>query len=341
MASAEHVDAGPHDSLPRQSIAISQQEQEEQSLSTANRELAAFLIQGRGYVVLRNALRLDLVDSLLRSFSEIYDDCRQTGGAQETGADVESALQLHVANKTKATFWFRKSRWRIFPRLIPPIGDPGLLANPFVIPILEDLLGRDLFLHFVSTDTCTKGALLQSPHSDINRNGVFADNRWKPRGFIVNVPVMECGLHNGPIELWPGGTHLWTSHFLEEHGLSFDIQDARNPIVERLAEYFPSVRLALQPGEVLIRDLAMWHRGTPNPTDEPRTMFTLGYFRRDFVYGYGDPSFNVDEALFWQLDPKVQKLYESYFSFSNRLRRRQQRFRSKMKRALLALARAR
>ncbi len=56
----------------------------------------------------------------------------------------------------------------------------------------------------------------------------------------------------------------------------------------------------------------MWHRGTPNPTDEPRTMLTGGYFRKDFYFEYGDPFHNLDENLYKELDPSVQALFTPY-----------------------------
>jgi len=70
-------------------------------------------------------------------------------------------------------------------------------------------------------------------------------------------------------------------------------------------------------------------------------MFTLGYFRHDYVYGYGDPSYNLDAALFRRLHPRIRKMYEPHFSLANRLRRRQRQMRSALKRAALAWVRAR
>jgi ectoine hydroxylase-related dioxygenase (phytanoyl-CoA dioxygenase family) len=318
----------------RHCIEISQRERDEGNLSPANRALAAVILSCRGYVILKDAIDLELVESLRRAFAPIYEDCRATSGAVETGTGADAPLRWQVASRTQATFWFRQSRWRIFPRLRPPISDPALLANPFVVPVLEHLLGPDFRLQYVSTDTCTQGSILQAPHSDIERRGILADNRWRARGFVVNVPLIECGLHNGPLEVWPGGSHMWTADLLDPE-LTLDIQDASNPPVEHIAAYFPSIKLPLQPGEVLIRDLAMWHRGTPNPTDQPRTMFTLGYFRRDYTYGYADIAFNVDEALFRNLHPRIQTMYAPYFGLANRLRRRQRRMRSAAKRAVL------
>jgi ectoine hydroxylase-related dioxygenase (phytanoyl-CoA dioxygenase family) len=342
MTLASELDASRlPESLPRQSIQISRREWENGGLCAANRALAVLILSCRGYVILKDAVTHEFVEQLRGEFAPIYQDCRETLGVLETGADVDSALRWHVSSRAGATFWFRMSRWRIFPRLTGRMSDPALLANPFVVPILEDLLGPDFLLQYVSSDTCVQGSILQSPHSDIERHGIFADNRWRARGFIVNIPLMECGLHNGPLEVWPGGSHLWAADLLGPYGLRLDLQDGRNPLVEQVADYFPSIKLALQPGDILIRDLAMLHRGTPNPTDQPRTMFTLGYFRRDYTYGYGNFSYNLDEALFRDLHPRIQKMYAPHFSFVSRLRRRQRRIRSAAKRGVVALLRAR
>jgi hypothetical protein len=88
------------------------------------------------------------------------------------------------------------------------------------------------------------------------------------------------------------------------------------------------VKVVLNPGEILIRDLAMWHRGTPNPTDKPRTMLTIGFFRGDHAYGYGDPSFNLDREAWNRLHPRVKKMFAYHFNLKSSLRRRQKKLRS-------------
>lgn len=305
---AERTEDVRADILPQQAITLSTQERAARSLTAENHSLATAILACRGYVILKDALEPDFAASLGREMEELYADCQQTL-ADETGTAPDAGFKVHVSEKKRATFWFRKSRWRIFPRLTGPMGDPRLLANPFVVPILEQLLGKDFYCKYVSSDTCVKGAILQSPHSDIDGEKVFVDNEWRPRGFIVNVPVMECGLHNGPLEVWPGGSHMWGASLLRPFGLVPNVQDGRNPPVERLAQYFPSIRVVLKPGEILIRDLAMWHRGTPNPTDSQRTMLTIGMFRGDYEYGYGDAKYNLDAELYQQLDPRIQKMF--------------------------------
>jgi ectoine hydroxylase-related dioxygenase (phytanoyl-CoA dioxygenase family) len=309
------------DVLPPQALELSKEERESGRLSSNNLQLAKLIISCRGYVILRGALEQDFVDRIGREMTAIYEDCRSTLGLQETETTPDARHLVRISQDKGARFWFRKSRWRIFPRLTAPMNDPRLLANSFVVPILEELLGDDFYCKYLSSDTCVKGAMLQSPHSDIDGDDTWVQNRWRPRGYVVNIPTMECGLHNGPLEVWPGGSHMWTTGLLEPFGLAPNVQDGRNPPVERVAAYFPSLKVVLLPGEILIRDLAMWHRGTPNPSDEPRTMLTIGYFREDKAYGYGDPSFNLDEALYGALPPRIQRMFKYYFNPLAKLQR--------------------
>ena len=321
------------DVLPIQHVQLTKAEQDSGQLSPENRKLAGFILTCRGYVVFKDAFRPDYIERIGREVSEIYEDCRATMGTVPTSTSPIAVHQVHESNVKRASFWYRESRWRIFPKLVAPMSDPEIMANAFTTPIIEDLLGPDFYCKYLSSDTCVKGAILQSPHSDIDGHGVFVNNVWKPRGLIVNIPTMLCGLHNGPIEVWPGGSHMFTAEIMKRYGISPDVQDGRNPPVERLAEYLPSVKLTLRPGEIMIRDLHMWHRGTPNPTDKPRTMLTIGYFRGDHNYGYGDPSYNLDRSMFDNLSPRVKRMFEYHFSLKSTIRREQQKLRSAAKKA--------
>lgn len=317
------------DQLPAQAIEISVDERTNGRLSPENHQLAMAVLSYRGYVILKDALDQPFVSTLKREFDEILEDCRVTTDLRETGADPLDSHMVHVSPRKQAHFWFRKSRWRIFPKLRGPFGHTRLLANGFVVPLLEDLLGGDYYCKYVTSDTCVKGAILQSPHSDISMVDAFVNNAWVPRGYVVNVPVMHCGLHNGPLEVWPGGSHFLTPELFQRFGLDPYVQDGRNPAVERVAEFFPSLKVDLKPGEILIRDPAMWHRGTPNPTEEPRTMITMGFFRSSYDYGYGDPSFNVDAQTYAQLPTRVRQMFAYHYTLPRTLRRKQKELRAK------------
>jgi ectoine hydroxylase-related dioxygenase (phytanoyl-CoA dioxygenase family) len=284
-------------------VTISDQERRNGTLSPENTQLGAMLLHARGYVVLNGAVPEPLVTELRASFKTIYED-----NARLLQAGPHYTEFIGEGKNGKSVFWERKSRFRIFPKLKGPFASPHVLRNRFAEPIIAETLGANYYCKFVSSDTCVKGAIKQAPHRDIDFY-----NEDNVRGCTVNIPIMHCGLHNGPTKVWPGGSHLWRSEKFFKFNLHPFIQDDVNPTVEVFASYLPSKKIELHPGDLLIRDPGMWHRGTPNQTDEPRTMLTSGYFRKDYYYGYGDPLHNLDEELYKELDPSVQELFMPFF----------------------------
>jgi ectoine hydroxylase-related dioxygenase (phytanoyl-CoA dioxygenase family) len=293
----ENEDMDPLD----RGIEISDEERRTGALSAESRKLAAMLLHGRGYVLLKNAVPEALVAELRAAFRDLFLDCKASMGD-------EKSRDLTVGAATKTIFWQRNARFRIFPRLTGPFSHPLVLANPFALAILTEVLGDGIYCKSVSSDTCLKGALRQAPHRDLD----FYDGA-KPFGATVNIPIMHCGLHNGPLEVWPGGSHLWHGEKFFQFGVLPFVQDGPNPTVEALMEHMPSKKVELVPGDLLIRDPGMWHRGNPNPTDEPRTMLTTSYFRHSFYYDYGDPRHNLDDQLFAALDPSIKPMFAYAF----------------------------
>jgi ectoine hydroxylase-related dioxygenase (phytanoyl-CoA dioxygenase family) len=276
-------------------VKVTEEERARGELHPESLHRAAVLLHTRGYVVLRDVLPAELIAEARDAFLEILRDCSES--RQGDG-------WYQVSKRRQAVFWERADRWRIFPKLRSPLKDPLLLANPLVMPLLEDLLGSGFRCKFVSSDTCVRGSVRQAPHRELGAGGAR-----KPVGYIVNVPLTRCTRRNGPLEVWPLGSHFWSPEVLERHGLSDDVQDGANPRLEQLARAFPSERLLLKPGSLLIRDPGMLHRGTPNRTRRPRTMLTVCYLRRDHDYDYGTAEYNLDSELFDGLDPGVQRLF--------------------------------
>ncbi len=275
-------------------IRVTEEERAAARLSPDSFRSAALFLHTAGYVVLRDALPGALVGEARDAFAEILGDCIDSR---------EGEAWYQVSRQRQAVFWERGARWRIFPKLRPPLNDPRLLANPLVTPLLAEALGSDFRCKFVSSDTCVKGSALQAPHRELGAGGA-----QDPRAYIVNVPLVDCGLENGPLEVWPE-SHLWSPAVLNRHGLSDQVQDGSNPGLDEFARRIPSEPLVVELGSVLIRDPGMLHRGTPNITREPRTMLTLCYLRRDYDYDYGTAEYNLDRELFRRLDPSVQRLF--------------------------------
>jgi ectoine hydroxylase-related dioxygenase (phytanoyl-CoA dioxygenase family) len=284
-------------------VVVSDEEHHNGELSPEHVRLGTLLLHARGYVVLKGALPKPLVEALRSNFQRLYEDCMR-----RFQAGLGRPRRGDEPRTTGTVFWERGSRFRIFPRLTGPFADRYVLRNPFADSIIAATLGEDYYCKSVSSDTCVKGSRWQAPHRDIgfyDKDGVA--------GCVVNIPLMHCGVHNGPIEVWPGGSHLWRGESFYKFDVLPFIQDDSNPAVEDLARHLPSKLIDLRPTDLLIRDPGMLHRGTPNPTDEPRTMLTAGYFRKDYFYPYGDPFDNLDERLFYELKPSVQQLFSPFF----------------------------
>lgn len=276
-------------------VSVTEEERTTGRLGPHSARTAALLLHTAGYVVLRDALPHDLVARARAQFDDILRDCMES-------RDGEAWYQISARHR--AVFWERGARWRVFPKLRPPLSDVQLLANPLVMPLLEELLGSGFRCKFVSSDTCVRGSVIQAPHRELGAGGA----REAP-AYIVNVPLSRNTRRNGPLEVWPNGSHLWSAEVLQSHGLADDIQDGENPALLEFSRRLPSERLLVEPGSLLIRNPGMLHRGTPNRTRRPRSMLTVCYLRRDYDYDYGAADYNLDSELFADLDPAVQSLF--------------------------------
>lgn len=281
-------------------VLVSGEERTARKLSEPNLRRAALLLHTRGYVILRNAVPMDLASQAAAKFQEIFRDCV---------ASKDGDGWYQVARETKAVFWERNFRWRIFPALQPPLSDAWIVANPLAMEVVRFHLGDDIYCKFVSSDTCLKGAVIQSPHRELG-----SGDQWAPRAYVINVPMGYCGLENGPLEVWYTGSHLWRNEVLKSLQFDDDVQDGRNPSAEHLASQFPSRRVVLELGDVLIRDPGLLHRGTVNHTDEPRSMLTICLFRQGETHSYGEARYSLDRASWDALEPEVKALFAHVFA---------------------------
>lgn len=281
-------------------IAITGAEREARALSDEHFRLAALLLHTRGWVILRDAIPAALAAAADAEFDRIRRDCF---------ASKDGDGWYQEARETQAVFWERNHRWRIFPKLRPPLSDAWIVANPFALQLLRFSLGEDVYCKFVSSDTCLRGAEIQAPHRELG-----AGDSWEPRALVVNVPMGRSGLDNGPLEVWYSGGHLWRNEVLEAVGFGDDVQDGDNAQAEALAALLPSRRVTLELGDVLVRDPGLLHRGTVNETDSPRTMLTMAFFRAGEDHSYGDVRFSLDPDLYAALEPEAQLLFAHAFA---------------------------
>jgi ectoine hydroxylase-related dioxygenase (phytanoyl-CoA dioxygenase family) len=175
---------------------------------------------------------------------------------------------------------FRKNRIRMDTPFRHPYIDAEFVANPFVVPIVERILGEDCRLFYYSADAPLPGSDYQVVHADYRPFFPESDVVLPPAGLAVNFPLVDITESNGPMEVWPN------SHRTAEK--AFDAK----PALQAAARHVTPARMLTPRGSVLIRDVRMWHRGTPNNSNQIRPNLALVYGR-----SWWDGAFYPQETL--------------------------------------------
>jgi ectoine hydroxylase-related dioxygenase (phytanoyl-CoA dioxygenase family) len=202
-----------------------------------------------GYVLLEGVLDPDLVERMNTSFHQALEGAmKNSPGATEINMNA-----------------FRKNRVRMDLPFDQPFIDPEVITSPFVLPIIDKLIGEDCACIYLSADAPLPGSDYQVVHSD--QQALFPDAAitLPPYALVLNIPLVDVTEENGPMDAWPGGTHL--------------IPENRNKseFIQAGAEFLKPVSMMMPKGSLLIRDLRMWHRGTPNNSDSVRPNVAVIY----------------------------------------------------------------
>jgi ectoine hydroxylase-related dioxygenase (phytanoyl-CoA dioxygenase family) len=172
-------------------------------------------------------------------------------------------LQRHVAAEGD-TANRGAARYYVTLPFAPPFADPRIYADPDILTICRLLVGEDMFMCQLATDTPLKGSRYQDVHRDAPPLFPEAGIETPPFQLAVNFPLVDVSGPNGPTEII-AGTHE------QPKEIGFE-RLARNEV------HLQAIHMRV--GDVLIRDVRGLHRGTPNTTDEPRPMVVIGYSRR-------------------------------------------------------------
>ncbi|MBW3621957.1 MAG: phytanoyl-CoA dioxygenase family protein [Armatimonadetes bacterium] len=197
-------------------------------------------VRVNGYTVLPNALPVEFIARMRDRFDQLLEAYR---AAQPTNRGA--------------------NRYQMYLPFEPPFSDPILYEHPAALAIIERVLGPDLLWSYLASDTPLPGSDYQNVHSDTRL--LFPETNFSapPYGLVINVPLVTVTEENGPLEIWPGGTHYMPGRV--------DLQ--------KLAATMTSLRLLMNEGDLLIRDLRAWHRGTPNRGTRSRPNVALVYTR--------------------------------------------------------------
>lgn len=205
-----------------------------------------------GFVVLENAIPLDLVDKL---YAQMVVD---TGVYQS-----KSFLQYNQGQATKNI------------SQVPPLDQEFFLrefyANRHMMRVLENILGPKPELRFINSNVALPGATgRQAVHSDVNH-----DFPTIPFGIVVNTYLQDSDSSNGVTEVWCGTHDAYPREYQQATRESGWI---KKEAIQARAKVKPPVQPKVKKGSICFRDLRLWHAGMPNNSDHSRIMLAIDYF---------------------------------------------------------------
>lgn len=183
------------------------------------------------------------------------------------------------------------NRYQMHLPFMPPFMDPAVITHPFALAVIDELLGKECVCHYFASDTPLPGSDYQRVHADIHL--LFPETLLSLPAYsvVLNGPLVDFTEENGPLEIWPGGTHLMPG------GIN----------LQELAPTMRSERVLMPAGSLLVRDMRMWHRGTPNRSAEPRPNLALIYSRHWLKTHY--PPIGIPRATYEALSERAQRLF--------------------------------
>jgi len=224
-------------------ISVQPEELAAEELSAAHVKQAVEAIRVDGYVILENIIsheHLDILRERMDADSQILIKAEKWGGAGQLKGHLQQG-----------------------PPPFAPYIFRDIVANPYVVQVTKALLGPGLYNNFYNGNTNCPGSTTQPLHRDGDHLWPDQEVAHPTAEVVVNISPQNTMAENGSVELWPG------SH-LDVSGRRIDRahEEARRKIA-------PPLRGNAKKGSALIRDLRLWHRGVPNPSDEPSHMIAM------------------------------------------------------------------
>lgn len=185
-----------------------------------------------------------------------------------------------------------------FQGVRPPPFHPFLFAdivfNEPAITVSRAIVGPGATLTSYGANTAFVGSQPQQVHADA------VPPQPGPVGpctlLVVNVPLVDMTEENGATIYWPG-----THHDVRLHSGNRFPTDA---MIHEWEAKRPAERVVAQRGDLVLRDMRVWHGGMPNRTQTPRPMLALVHRSEKPEHG----TFEVEAGTedFWSSHPRLQ-----------------------------------
>ncbi|MXZ00408.1 phytanoyl-CoA dioxygenase family protein [Candidatus Poribacteria bacterium] len=224
-------------------ITVQPRELASEKLTDAHVDEAVRAIRVNGYVVLENIINhehLDILRERMDADSQILIKAEKWGGAGGLKGHLQQGPPPY------APYIFR-----------------DIVANPYVVQVTKALLGPGLYNNFYNGNTNCPGSTTQPLHRDGDHLWSVQEVAHPTAEVVVNISPQDTSKENGSVEIWPG-----SNLDIGERRISEEREAERRKIA-------PPVRGNAKKGSALIRDMRLWHRGVPNPSDEPRHMIAM------------------------------------------------------------------
>jgi len=263
---------------------ISAEEMATMELRKETLDLAVNLVKANGYVLFEGVLPRVKVDGMFAEYMRI----------------LEPYLEKHRTEIYEVETGFNggTNHIRLYLPFQSPFNDPLVIEHPFALQVITRLLGDDCKLGYFATNTSLPGGRNCQPvHSDSGAHfGDLCPVALPITNLVVNIPLVDCHLNNGPLEIWPGGTHLNPDNTYGPNGYDKNA----------LAVHMHSVKVQMPAGSILIRDMRTLHRGTPNKSNQPRPNMALVYGLGHGTVGGGEIC--IPQETYDNLSERAKKL---------------------------------
>ncbi|MGW4420933.1 phytanoyl-CoA dioxygenase family protein [Streptosporangium sp. NPDC004631] len=234
-----------------------------------------------GYAVLTRALSPELLQQVRVEYSKLYDELRR----------VDEAQPLESSHSGK-------NHYQIQPPIRGVFSNPDVFASRIVLDCVRSMLGSDARLAYYNSNICEPGSDFQEIHRDVRLLfGSEISLPTPPFMLAVNILLCDFTVENGSTEIWPG-SHLLPDREGGGHAADLEARSMR----------MTSCRLNAPAGSIIIRDARLWHRGTPNKTQEHRAMLSLVYKRKWFGYRH-DRSLEVSDETYHGWPGEIRSLF--------------------------------
>ncbi|MFZ4507462.1 MAG: phytanoyl-CoA dioxygenase family protein [Fimbriimonas sp.] len=172
-------------------------------------------------------------------------------------------------NRPDAPFNWNPGNVQQDPPPFAPYLFKDVLFNPFALAISKSILGSMNLTLYSGNTAMPKSDKRQPVHADTGHLWPNHDPATPPYAIVVNLPTVPMGPWNGSTEVWPG-THLDTSVAMSDGDIKVSAEK-----IEAQRAIRPPFQPETEIGDLVMRDIRMWHAGVPNPSDAPRPMIAM------------------------------------------------------------------